>query len=151
SLMLTLGILDASDAGAAQAPLPIPLPVSISSWRPARESFARWFERRMLRAYPVIGRAPRATGNGPVWDAIFSCRRRCLPILDGLDEIPAGERGEAVQQLASYFAHRAPLVLLSRKVPDLHGDFPENIRRLIAPVSAEEAARYFDYLKNVHG
>ena len=148
SLMLTLAILDA-EADPAQQRLPIPLPVSISSWRPTSESFARWFERRMLRAYPVIARTPKTTGKGPVWDAIFSCRRRCLPILDGLDEIPATERGEAVKQLTSYFARGAPFVLLSRSVMDLLGGFPEDAKRRIAPVPAEVAARYFEYLQGV--
>ena len=105
----------------------------------------------MLHAYPVIGRTPKASGRGPVWDAIFCCRRGCLPILDGLDEIPANERGEAVEQLTSYFADSAPFVLMSRNVADLHSGFPEDVKRHIAPVPAEVAARYFEYLQDAHG
>jgi hypothetical protein len=151
SLMLTLAILDAKD-NADEGPLPIPLPVSISSWRPSSEHFDLWFERRMIREYPVIGRAPKGSDTwGPVWDAVFSCERGCLPVLDGLDEIPASERAEAVRQLVGYFDCGAPFVLLSRHVPDLQGGFPDNAKRQISPVAAETAARYFDYLETSHG
>ena len=151
SLMLTLAIIE-SKAGAGLPELPIPLPVSISSWRPASEDFARWFERRMLRDYPVIRRTPSSgTGNGLVWDAIFSTTRKCLPILDGLDEIPSGQRDQAVEQLAGYFPDGAPFVLLSRNVSSLHGGLLDGVKRLIAPVPAETAARYFEHLQDAHG
>ena len=151
SLMLTLAIAG-SKADAGLPELPIPLPVSISSWRPASEDFARWFERRMLRDYPVIRRTPSSgTGNGPVWDAIFSTTRKCLPILDGLDEIPPGQRDQAVEQLAKYFPEGAPFVLLSRNVSSLHGGLLDGVERLIAPVPAETAARYFEHLHDAHG
>ena len=151
SLMLTLGIVD-SKAVPRQSELPIPLPVSISSWRPVSEDFAHWFERRMLREYPVIRRTPSsAIGNGPVWDAIFSTSRRCLPILDGLDEIPSAQRARAVEQLARYFPDGAPFVLLSRNNSGLQDGLLDSVVRLIAPVSSEAAAEYFEHLQDAHG
>ena len=151
SLMLALAIVESKgDPGLPE--LPIPLPVSISSWRPATEDFARWFERRMLRDYPVIRRMPSSgNGNGPVWDAVFSTHRKCLPILDGLDEIPPGQRDQAVEQLAGYFPDGAPFVVLSRSVSSLHGGLLGGVKRLIAPVPAETAARYFEHLQDAHG
>jgi hypothetical protein len=151
SMMLALAVLDARDEVAGEK-LPIPLPVSIGSWRPGSEQFAHWFERHMLHDYPVIRQAPKGSEkHGAVWDALFSCRAGCIPILDGLDEIRAAERAEAVRQLAEYFGAGEPFVLLSRHVPGLSDEFLGSEQRLILPVPAASAARYFECLETAQG
>ena len=154
SVMLTLGILDPDATRATTTQigpqrLPVPLPISISSWRPHQETFAKWFDRRLVRAYPTIRLVRQQAGQGPVWTLLNS--GDYVPILDGLDEIPAPEREQGVRQLEEYFSQGRPVVILSRDVGDLRNAFPDLTKVRLLPVTPDRAARYFEHLEARHG
>jgi hypothetical protein len=74
----------------------VPVLMSLASWNPAGQGLRRWIADRMELDYPALGVAvpgtdPRQTLAGALLDAGL-----VLPVLDGLDEIPAAARGAAV-------------------------------------------------------
>lgn len=149
--MLSLGLLQEGPehvgeiADQANSPIrgPIPLRVPISQWRPAREDFGPWFDRQLAQLYPATRLArPPVTANRA--RSLLSTGNY-LPILDGLDEIPDEERGEAVRQLEGYFQPGVPVVILSRVVPELRNSFAGVARLHIAPVTPDAAARYLEH------
>ncbi|MFD4702642.1 NACHT domain-containing protein [Streptomyces niveus] len=88
---------------------PVPVVVLLTTWDPASEHFDAWLARRITEDY--AGRAPgldRHTVARLVRD------RRVLPVLDGLDELPAARRGAALAGINVALAHGEPVVLTSR-------------------------------------
>jgi hypothetical protein len=87
---------------------PVPVLLSMSSWRPDAESLYEWMARRLAEDYPAL----RATAFGP--DAAHSLvtQRRILPVLDGLDELPAQTRPKIIVRLNEVAAD--PIVLTCR-------------------------------------
>ncbi|MBD0670210.1 NACHT domain-containing protein [Streptomyces sp. CBMA156] len=83
---------------------PVPVLLSLASWRPRAEHLEGWLERQLLREYPYL-----STGTVRV------LRRggRILPVLDGLDELPTGERPLALERLNA-LEDGTPLVLTCR-------------------------------------
>ena len=76
----------------------VPVLLSAASWDPARERPAEWLLRRITEEYPGLHVTHgRAAVERLVRD------RRVLPVLDGLDELPAPVRGGALTALHKGF------------------------------------------------
>ncbi|WP_053719148.1 NACHT domain-containing protein [Saccharothrix sp. NRRL B-16348] len=72
----------------------VPVLLSIASWDPLHERPAEWLLRRLNEEYPGLHVTHgRAAVERLVRD------RRVLPVLDGLDELPAAVRGRALAAL----------------------------------------------------
>ncbi|XVS62371.1 NACHT domain-containing protein [Actinosynnema sp. CA-299493] len=76
----------------------VPVLLSVASWDPVREKPAEWLLRRITEEYPGLHVTHgRAAVERLVRD------RRVLPVLDGLDELPAPVRGRALAELHKGF------------------------------------------------
>lgn len=106
TVRLTLELLQRRQPG---EPVPVILP--IATWNPVRQSLVDWLTQRLATDYPWLsGRLPE--GNS-LADAIV--RARCvLPVLDGLDEMPADLRGAAIRALNRSLGADDGVILTSR-------------------------------------
>ena len=96
---------------AARAPgEPVPVLLNLSGWDPATTHLDTWLARRLNADYPQL------TNRGFGEDAAVRLidRRRVIPVLDGLDEMPERLRPLAVSALNQAIAGDRPLVLTSR-------------------------------------
>ncbi|WP_329317032.1 NACHT domain-containing protein (plasmid) [Streptomyces sp. NBC_00597] len=83
----------------------VPVLLPLASWRPAEEHPKSWLIRQIVDTYPFLSaRTVRDLLN----------RRRILPVLDGLDELPDLERPLALRKLNSGYPAHEPLVLTCR-------------------------------------
>lgn len=89
---------------------PVPVLLSVSSWNPTTEHLHAWIARRLDQDYPALG---NAAAYGPAAAQQLVLAGRVLPILDGLDELPAALQGIAIDRLDQAHAGR-PLVLTCR-------------------------------------
>jgi hypothetical protein len=89
---------------------PVPVLLSVSSWNPTTEHLHAWIARRLDQDYPALG---NAAAYGPAAAQQLVLAGHVLPILDGLDELPAALRGTAINRLDRARAGR-PLVLTCR-------------------------------------
>jgi NACHT domain-containing protein len=87
---------------------PVPVLLSMSSWRPDAESVHEWLARRLAEDYPAL----RATAFGSDAARSLVTQHRILPILDGLDELPAQNRPKIITRLNEVAAD--PLILTCR-------------------------------------
>ena len=108
SLLLTLDLLDRRQAGT-----PSPVLVSLSSWDPAEEHLWSWLERRIGEDYPALGNAELFGDRLP---ARLIADGMILPILDGLDEVPAAARSRAITEINGALIGPRPLILTCRTV-----------------------------------
>lgn len=93
-LRLTLTLLRAREPGER-----VPVLLRLSTWNPAEQTLARWVAARLVADYGHRRPAPA---------------ERLLPVLDGLDEMPAHHRKEALRAIGAAFAPDRPLLLTSR-------------------------------------
>jgi hypothetical protein len=105
AMLLTLDLL-----GRRQPDDPVPVLLSISSWNSASEHLHAWISRRLMEDYPALG---KAATYGPNAAQRLVVGGRVLPILDGLDEMPAEPRAIAIGELDRAHADW-PLVLTCR-------------------------------------
>lgn len=106
AVLLTLDLLERRKADPA---LPVPVPLSISSWRPHAEHLTAWLARRLREDYPGLG---GRDGHDRVTRMIT--RGLVLPVLDGLDEIPATLHTLAVEGIDLATEGGLPFVLTCR-------------------------------------
>ncbi|WP_344509794.1 hypothetical protein [Dactylosporangium maewongense] len=66
---------------------PVPVLLSLAAWRADQETLHEWIARRLVEDYPELADAAR---YGPDAAARLVAERLVLPVLDGLDEMPAG-------------------------------------------------------------
>jgi DNA-binding SARP family transcriptional activator len=90
---------------------PVPVLLSLASWRAAEEHLHTWLRRRLAEEYPVLLDAGRFGGSA-IADLVAD--RRILPILDGLDELPARQRSVALRALNHSLLATDSVVLTSR-------------------------------------
>ncbi|WP_049656163.1 NACHT domain-containing NTPase [Kitasatospora sp. MY 5-36] len=116
---------------------PVPVLLSIASWRPRVDHLTEWLDRQLLCEYPYLG-----------LETVRLLRRdrRIMPVLDGLDELPADERPVALEKLNA-LEDGTPLVLTCRTEDYVEAIDAAQVLRSAAvveaePLTAEEASRY---------
>lgn len=138
AVMLARQLLSARGTGD-----PVPVLVPIASWNPAAESVPELLARRLVEEFPwlvdeaaagvklvdQLVREPRidVAGGPPGW--------WLLPVFDGLDELPAGQRERAFRRLDEY-AHDHPLVVTCRSRE--YSKITERARLVIAHAAVVE-------------
>jgi hypothetical protein len=92
AILLTLGLLEARETG---RPVPVLLP--IASWNPSQEKFGAFVTRRLEEEHKHL-RPRDASGSSLASRLVKS--RAVIPIVDGLDELPAEWHAKALESLA---------------------------------------------------
>ncbi|WP_245886269.1 NACHT domain-containing protein [Umezawaea tangerina] len=105
AMMLTIGLLDRYLDGA------VPVLLPLSTWDPDREDVRTWMTRRLYEDHPALRNTEL---YGSFTADLLVEQRRVFPILDGLDEIPAARRPDALERIFRAFPPKSPLVLTSR-------------------------------------
>jgi hypothetical protein len=77
---------------------PVPLLVPLASWDPAEQGLREWLRAQMSIEHPELAAAAAGTGARDRAETLLEAGL-ILPILDGLDEIPAAVRGPAIAQI----------------------------------------------------
>ncbi|MEV4350093.1 hypothetical protein AB0J83_37015, partial [Actinoplanes sp. NPDC049596] len=106
-LVLSLLELRKSAPGTA----PVPVMYSLASWDPNEAGLYEWLEARLANDHPML-REP--AGKTATWAHEILARDMVLPVLDGLDELPAELRAAARDQLNTELKHSPGLVLSCR-------------------------------------
>jgi DNA-binding SARP family transcriptional activator len=106
ALMLTLELLRTRAPGA-----PVPVLLSLASWDPRREHLDRWLASRLADNHPALLNA-RQYGPGAPTRLVLG--GHVVPVLDGLDEMPADLRVAALDALDQTMAVGRSLVLTCR-------------------------------------
>lgn len=106
AILLTLGLLEQRSAHGG----PVPVLLSLSSWDPRDEHLDTWMVRRVVEDYPALS---NAEAFGPRAAHRLVTDSHILPILDGLDEMPAGLHPAAIDALDRVPAGR-PLIVTCR-------------------------------------
>jgi hypothetical protein len=124
------------------APPQVPVCLQISSWSPA-ENLHAWLIRTILSDYPFLGNEARY-GATAVRDLL--AQRRVLPVLDGLDEMAAEHRADALRAIERDARTGEPLVLTCRRAEfeaaNATGIMRDARTVRLLPVDPETAANY---------
>ncbi len=116
---------------------PVPVILRLSTWTPSKQPIDRWIYARLVEDYDYDPAEPLPLD-------------RLLLILDGLDEMPAPEREQALTQINAAFSARDPLVLTSRTAEYLATIDSQQADVLTAAAAIElkplDAAAIRDYL-----
>ncbi|MFJ5775649.1 hypothetical protein [Streptomyces sp. NPDC093094] len=107
---------------------PVPVLLDLAPWNPRREPLLDWMARRIHEDYPAL-RNQEAYGRDAARKLVAD--GRVLPVLDGLDELPAELRPGALAAVNHAVAVHGPLVLTSRR---------DEFRRLVAETDVITAA-----------
>lgn len=108
----TLAVLMTVELAARRRPgEPVPILLSMSSWHPDEEHLHAWIRRRIVEDYPALA-DPRRFGGTAIRDLVAD--RWIMPVLDGLDEMPAGRRPAALRSINRSAAAGDSLVVTSR-------------------------------------
>ncbi|MGW3174797.1 NACHT domain-containing protein [Streptomyces sp. NPDC001153] len=141
SVLLTLELL-ARRLTQGEHEVPIPLVLSLESWDTRRQSLTEWLVDRLHRDHPGL---PPVDGVHPGRRLVLD--RRVLPVLDGLDELPAHRRAEVLDALNTGLGGDGDAVLVSRSAEyaDLDGK-GKGLRHATVieslPLRPEEVADY---------
>ncbi|MES4893070.1 hypothetical protein [Streptomyces sp. NPDC096012] len=106
AILLTLGLLDERRAHGG----PVPVMLSLSSWNPRTEQLHPWVTRRLIEDYPALA---NEDVFGPAAAARLVTGGHVLPVLDGLDEMPAGLHSAAIDGI-DRIAPASPVVVTCR-------------------------------------
>ncbi|MEX5633850.1 NACHT domain-containing protein [Parafrankia sp. FMc2] len=98
--------------GRRQASEPVPLLVPLASWNPDWQSLYDWLEAQVLREYPHLSAIDAATGDTRAGALLRA--GLILPVLDGLDEILAGDMDQALASINDELRSDSGLVLSCR-------------------------------------
>jgi|SRR5215470_4379329 len=86
---------------------PVPVLFSLSSWDPSALSLQDWLTHRLAAEYPFLTNGESYGPNAP---SRMVAAGRLLPVLDGLDELPAALRSIAIEALDRGTVDRALVV-----------------------------------------
>ena len=79
---------------------PFPILTSVASWSPAEQDLREWLGAQLIIDHPALAVAPPAGVTEPTQAAALLASGLILPILDGLDGVPAeGVRGPAISRI----------------------------------------------------
>ncbi|WP_185124350.1 NACHT domain-containing protein [Streptomyces sp. TLI_185] len=109
---LLLGLLQSREAGS-----PVPVIFPLASWDPDSRELDAWLAERLATDYPGLASpAPAASGPGQVTSRARALldQHLIIPLLDGLDELPAHTRAVALDAVNRTLPPGTPLVLTSR-------------------------------------
>ena len=106
AIMLLIGLLDGRTDGD-----PVPVLFTPAGWDPDTQDFLSWLAGRLAKDYPAL-RAADAYGLTAASDLVSG---RCiLPVIDGLDEIPAELRAKVISALNQAMSFDCGLILTAR-------------------------------------
>ncbi|CCK25535.1 hypothetical protein BN159_1156 [Streptomyces davaonensis JCM 4913] len=91
---------------------PVPVLLDLAPWNPRREPLLDWMARRIHEDYPAL-RNHETYGRDAARKLV--AEGRVLPVLDGLDELPAELRLRAMAAVNHAIAVHGPLILTSRQ------------------------------------
>ncbi|MCC3774233.1 NACHT domain-containing NTPase [Streptomyces sp. UNOB3_S3] len=112
AVLLMLALLRTRTAGG-----PVPVLCSLSSFDPTRQSAGDWLRSRITADYPLLSDTEKY-GATAVEDLL--AEHRLIPVLDGLDELPAPWRMAVLTALNDTLPSHAPLVLTCRTDEYVH-------------------------------
>ncbi|MEV7624104.1 hypothetical protein [Actinoplanes sp. NPDC089786] len=136
AVQLLLELLDARQAGTG-----VPVLLNISSWDPTAVHLHAWMRRELTALYPAFPGGAKTVQN-LIDDGLI------VPFLDGLDEMPAQTRPNALTELSAVMGTSSPVVLVSRsrefeKAVRTSGATIENVVTIrMKPVRAPDIAAY---------
>ncbi|SMD06249.1 NACHT domain-containing protein [Lentzea albidocapillata] len=138
AMLLTCGLLDRYDGGM------VPVLLPLSTWNPAVEDIRTWLTRRLYEDHPALRNTEL---YGSYAGDLLIEQHLVLPVLDGLDDIPAHQRADALERIAKAFPAKRPLVLTCRtdefaQAVDLAGPLPGADVVELAPLDLDEVAAY---------
>ncbi|NNN31350.1 NACHT domain-containing protein [Streptomyces sp. S3(2020)] len=90
---------------------PVPVLCPLSSFDPSRETVRDWLQRRVTEDYPALSDVQRY-GTSSIVELLTE--HRLVPVLDGLDEVPAARQAGVLAALNDTLPTNAPLVLTCR-------------------------------------
>ncbi|MFD8079211.1 NACHT domain-containing protein [Streptomyces sp. NPDC059718] len=133
SLRFTLDLLERRQAEDA-----VPVLFQLSNWQPDHQGLQEWMAASLSATYP-----------GTTWGRELLAAGRILPVLDGLDEIPAPMQADAVRRLNAELDADAPVLLTCRteEYADVveHGDvFTAAAVVELRPLSIADASSYLE-------
>ena len=91
---------------------PVPVLVSVASWAPASDNLHGWLAARLSIDYPALA-SPAPRDDSSRITALLTSGL-IMPVLDGLDEMPAGLRGPAIARINEALRPGERLVLTCR-------------------------------------
>lgn len=92
----------------------VPVLLPIASWDPGTEGFRQWMAERLMSEHPALRAVDPTTPGGSTQAMALMDRRLVLPVLDGLDEMPAAARATAISRLNDTLRPGDGLVLSCR-------------------------------------
>jgi hypothetical protein len=98
---------------------PVPVILQVSSWDLRRDDFHTWLARRMMDDYPFLS---STSVLGPEHVSLLIKDAKVLPILDGLDELPAALRTISLDAIDRQHGDR-PIVITCRTA-----EYEDNVR-----------------------
>lgn len=128
ALMLTLELLRARAAGG-----PVPVLLSLASWDPRRDHLDRWLAARLADDHPALLNAGEYGRDAPTRLVLGG---HVLPVLDGLDEMPADLRVAALDALDQTMGAGRALVLTCRSA-----EYDQVVREAGAVLNAATVVR----------
>ncbi len=128
ALMLTLELLRARAPGG-----PVPVLLSLASWDPRRDHLDRWLAARLADDHPALLNAREYGRDAPTRLVLGG---HVLPVLDGLDEMPADLRAAALDALDQTMGGGRALVLTCRSA-----EYDQVVREAGAVLSAATVVR----------
>jgi len=123
ALLFTLDLLRQRSSGDR-----VPVIFPVQTWHPLRQSLNSWMTDRLAASYPAL-RAIEASGRTLASELIRA--RLVLPVLDGLDEISAELRPDALRALNLALGEDTPVVLTCRSA-----DYADVVRQADVLTSA---------------
>ena len=140
AVFMVLDLLRIREPGGA-----VPVLFSIATWDPTREHIESWLRKKLIESYPGLLDQRTYGKDAPLR---LADRGLILPILDGLDEMPAALQARSLTELSAAFGPDRALVLTSRaedyEVAVAKAGFPLARAAVveIEPVKAQDAIRF---------
>ncbi|MFC4015455.1 NACHT domain-containing protein [Nonomuraea purpurea] len=107
AVQLLLGLVETAAEGE-----PVPVMLSLADWLSSgHQDLTGWLADRVAAYYPGL-RAPQFGDDAP---GLLARGGHLLPVLDGLDELPAAARAEVVRRLNSGLGEEGQVIVTSRR------------------------------------